>query len=188
MAGPHRSAAESAAPEVSPVDGLRLAARLRAALILLAGAVALGAGAELAMLRHWNGIQQVVPWLVAAGVLLGAGVLWVRRTRMTVTLARVSGAVAALGGAYGVVIHVLSNYQAGPLDRLYATTWDALPLVTRLWLAATGGTGPAPPLAPGMLALAGVCLILGSLGPLRLGGDRSRSDHEKVQTLRIVPR
>ena len=187
MAGPHRSAADGGAPEVTSVDGLRLAARLRAALVLLAGAVPLGAGAELAMLRHWSGIQQVVPWFVAAGVLLGAGMLWVRRTRMTVVLARVSGAIAALGGTYGMVIHVLSNYQAGPLDRLYATTWDTLPLLTRLWLAATGGTGPAPPLAPGMLALAGVCLVLGSLGPLRLGEVRSRSDHEQVQALRTVP-
>jgi len=47
--------------------------------------------------------------------------------------------------------------------RHYADTWDSRPAVEQLWLAATGTVGPAPPLAPGVLAEIGLALFLASL-------------------------
>lgn len=143
----------------------RLALRLRTALVLLATAVALGAAAELAMLRHWHGWQQLVPWVVVGLLGLAAAALLLSRpTGSVVAAARVVGALTATGSAYGVLIHVLRNFQSGPLDARYAESWDGLPWLEQVWLASTGGVGPAPSLAPGMLALGGVCLVLGTLG------------------------
>lgn len=151
-----------------------VAHRLRTALLLLAGAVALGALAELAMLRHWSDVQQLVPWVLAALVGLAAAALLGRRTpSWVVYAARAVGVIAALGSGYGVLIHILSNFEAGPLDFRYADRWEQLPMVQQIWLAATGGVGPAPALAPGMVALGGVCLLLGTLDRARdtsLGG------------------
>ncbi|GAA3254760.1 hypothetical protein GCM10020216_090730 [Nonomuraea helvata] len=38
--------------------------------------------------------------------------------------------------------------------------WEALPAVTRWWYALTKTMGPAPPLAPGMLAQSALMLLL----------------------------
>jgi hypothetical protein len=62
----------------------------------------------------------------------------------------------------GVIDHTLVNYNAGVLDQRFADTWDSLPSAQRWWYAITKTVGPAPTLAPGILAQSAVLLFLAS--------------------------
>jgi hypothetical protein len=141
-----------------------LAGRLRLGLLVLAGAGVAGTAMELAFLRHWNGLEQLIPWaalaVLAAAVLLVA----VRPSAGRVHLGRAAGATGSAAGLYGVWTHVVENYHAGPLDGIYGPRWDAMTALDRIWTAATGGVGPAPTLAPAALAQIGLCLLLATLG------------------------
>ena len=68
-----------------------------------------------------------------------------------------------LGGA-GVIVHVISNHDAGVLDYHFSATWPTMGEIERWWLAATGGVGPTPPLAPLSLAFAALLLLIASIG------------------------
>lgn len=140
-------------------DGTRTLRRIRAVVALLATGTAAGGLVELAMLRHWVGVQ-VVPWVVLT--LVGVvGVLTARGG--PALLARVVGLVGLLGGTFGVWRHVAANLALGPQLAEYAQTWDTMGTLERWWLAATGSVGAAPALAPGLLALAGGLLLVAVL-------------------------
>ncbi|MFI7483885.1 hypothetical protein ACH9EU_15880 [Kocuria sp. M1R5S2] len=144
-------------------DDARLVPIYRWALTLLGIATVLGALTELAMLRHWQGPAQLVPWAVLA-VLLLAAVAWaVRRSPATVRAVQVAAVVAVLGSVYGVYEHVLANLRAGPLDPRYAEVWESMSGAARLWAATSGAVGPSPVLVPGTMGLAGVLLWLAVL-------------------------
>ena len=68
-----------------------------------------------------------------------------------------------LSALYGVWEHVESNWDAGPLDRNYADTWDTLSSSSQWWLAITKTVGPSPVLAPGALAQVGLCILLATI-------------------------
>ena len=56
--------------------------------------------------------------------------------------------------------HQRAAFRAGgALDQRTAATWETTPATTRWWMALSGGVGPAPPLAPGVLAQAGLMLV-----------------------------
>jgi hypothetical protein len=78
-------------------------------------------------------------------------------------------ALLVLGASvYGVIDHILVNYESGALDQRFADTWDTLPALTRWWYAASKQVGPAPTLAPGMLGQTALLLLLATVGtPLR---------------------
>ncbi|MGH9023210.1 MAG: hypothetical protein ACRDV9_08940 [Acidimicrobiia bacterium] len=136
---------------------------LRAGLLALAAIGLAGTAAELAFLRHWDGLVQLIPW--AAVAVLGAAMacLAVRPSAARVLAARALGAVAAAAGLYGVYEHIAENYHAGPLDAVYGPKWESLPTLSRLWAAGTGGVGPAPTLAPAVLAQIALCLFVATL-------------------------
>jgi hypothetical protein len=116
-----------------------------------------GTGVELAMLRHWGTPLQVVPWFALAALAGGLG-LMARPTPRSVRLARAIAVAVAATGAFGVVEHVVANYDAAPLDYRYGPRWAAMSAAGRWWAAATKAVGPAPPLAPAVLAWAALCL------------------------------
>ena len=71
---------------------------------------------------------------------------------------------------------VLAAYRqlrdAGVLDFHYTATWPTMSEVERWWLAATGGVGPSPSLAPASLAFAALLLLLASIRlPVRAAPD-----------------
>ena len=144
-------------------DAARLVPVYRRALTWLGVAVALGALTELAMLRHWQGPAQLVPWAVLAVLLLAAAAWLVRRSAATARTLRVAAVVSVLGSAYGVYEHVLANLRAGPLDPRFAGDWDAMSGAARLWAASSGAVGPSPVLVPGTMGVAGVLLWLAVL-------------------------
>ena len=117
---------------------------------------------ELATERHWNGLEQLVPWMALA-VLTGATALLLLPGARGTAAARVLAVVVLGASAYGVIDHILVNFESGALDQRYADTWDALPLIERTWYAATKSVGPAPTLAPGVLAQTALLLLLATI-------------------------
>jgi len=141
-------------------EAVKLVALYRRVLTWLGAGTALGACAELAMLRHWQGPVQLVPWAVLAALLLAAVAWLTRRSAATARILQGTAVVAALGSAFGVYEHVGANLAAGPLSGRYAAGWESMSAVSQLWAAATESVGAAPVFAPGMVGLAGVLLWL----------------------------
>lgn len=140
---------------------------VRTGLIALTVISILATAFELASERHWNGIEQLIPW-VALGILTVATGLLAGGPVRAVPAVRVLAVLILAVSAYGVVTHVLVNHDAGPLDALHGPGWDALPAVQQWWYALTKTVGPAPVLAPGVLGQASLLLLLASLtGPRR---------------------
>jgi hypothetical protein len=53
---------------------------------------------------------------------------------------------------------------------LGAASWESLPAAAQWWKAATKAVGPAPVLAPGILAFAGLLALASTFAPAR--GER----------------
>lgn len=149
--------------DVPPLD-VDLVPRFRRILLGLAAATVVGTAIELAMLRHWDGLDQLVPWLML--LVLGAAVAaqWLRPGAVVTKAARAVGAVSFACGAFGAVLHVKSNYDEAPLDFRFAPKWEAMGLLERVWTATTGGVGDVPAFAPMILALSGACLLFATIG------------------------
>jgi len=145
---------------------------VRWALLGLAAVGVLLTGIELAMLRHWGTFERNIPWFVLAVTAVAIAALAISRDRRTVIAARLVGVVVAASSVYGIVQHVISNHDAGPLDGRYADTWSSMSALTQWWKAATETVGPTPPLAPAALALGGVCLWLATIGHRAVGPRR----------------
>ena len=156
------------------------AVRVRRGLIALTVLGILAAAFELATERHWNGLQQLIPWLAVA-VLAVASALVLIRGRRGVTAVRVLALLVLGASMYGVVDHILVNYNAGALDQRYAATWDTLPLVKRWWFATTKTVGPAPTLAPGVLGQSALLLLLATLDRRDVGADTGNSAQRAVK-------
>jgi hypothetical protein len=114
---------------------------------------------ELASERHWNGFEQLIPWL-ALVVLTTATLLLLLPGGRGTTAARLLALVVLATSLYGVVEHILANFDAGALDQRFADTWDSLPLLEQIWYAVTKTVGPAPILAPGVLGQTALLLLL----------------------------
>ena len=138
--------------------------RFRRIFLGLAAATAIGTALELASLRHWDGAEQLIPWVALAVLAVAIAAQWLRPTP-TVTLAsRIIGAVCVVSALFGFWEHVQSNYETAPLDFRYATSWATMSTASRWWTAASGGVGPSPALAPMILALSGLCLVFATVG------------------------
>jgi hypothetical protein len=146
-----------------PADEVGLVRMFRRILISLALVGMIGTAAELAMLRHWNSRDQLIPWFALGALLLALVLIVGSGTRSAIGIARVLAALVALAAIYGVISHVQANYEAGPLDFRYADSWSNLSATSRWWAAATGGVGPSPALAPLILAQSAACLWLATL-------------------------
>ena len=139
---------------------------VRRGLVALTVIGILAAAFELATERHWNGIEQLIPWIALAVLAVAVGLLLVPGGR-GVPAARVLALLVLGASAYGVLDHVLVNYDSGALDQRYAESWDTLPAPQQWWLAVTKTVGPAPTLAPGVLGQSALLLILASIASTR---------------------
>jgi hypothetical protein len=124
----------------------------------------LATAVELAMERHWKSNIQLVPWLSVAAGTVGVVLLLAWPSHTGVRVAQVVAGVLFVTALIGVGVHIHENYNAGPLDYRYAERWEAMTFVSRLWTAATKSVGPAPVLAPLVLAQVGVSLALATIG------------------------
>ena len=71
-----------------------LVLRFRRSMLLLAAAASIGTAVELAMLRHWNGLEQIVPWATLAAVAVGIVVVAAGQARAATVARRTIGIVA----------------------------------------------------------------------------------------------
>jgi hypothetical protein len=140
----------------------RRAALVRGALLALTVAGILATAFELASERHWNSSEQLIPW-VALAVLAVATALTALSARGAQLISRVLVLVVLGASAYGVLDHIAVNHDSGPLDQRYAETWESMPATQQWWYAATKTVGPAPTLAPGVLAQTSLLLLLAGL-------------------------
>lgn len=143
----------------------------RRVLLAFAALLVAATGVELAMERHWNTFVQQIPWGGVGLMLIAIGLASFRPRRPSLIAARaLSVAIIALS-LYGIFEHVQANYDAGPLDFRYANSWATMSEAGRWLRAATKSVGPAPVLAPGILAQAALCVIAATL---RHPASRSR--------------
>lgn len=149
----------------APAAGVRTddTRALRLALLGLAALGLLGTAVELVLERHWDGTEQLIPWPFLAIGTVSLALLIVAPTRRTVRVARLLAAALFVGAAVGVWRHVAANYDAGFLDFRYAERWPSMSGLDRWWRAATKTVGPAPVLAPGVLAQVGLALLFATL-------------------------
>jgi hypothetical protein len=136
---------------------------LRRGLLVLAGLGIAGTAVELAMLRHWKSFEQLIPWAALAVIALCLAAVAFRPTRATVLVARFGGLALVIAGLYGALEHVSGNLGAGPLDAVYGPRWDSMGTLARWWHALSGSVGPAPVLAPLILAQIALCLLLATV-------------------------
>jgi hypothetical protein len=118
---------------------------------------------ELAMIRHWGSLVMLIPWAVLAALAAGIGVTAFRPSPSTLRAVRWLAVVMTATAVFGVVRHVIGNYDAGPLDMRYETRWATMSALSRWWAALTHSVGPSPTLAPLILAQSAACLWLGTL-------------------------
>jgi hypothetical protein len=131
----------------------------------LVGLAALSSGAtatELVLLQHWGKLLELIPWIALTLLVVAIGLV-ARPSRRKVLTARVLGIVVLAIASIGVIVHVWSNYNAGPLDAEYMYAWPTLSEPARWLLAATATVGPSPALAPMALAFSSLCLLLATL-------------------------
>ena len=127
---------------------------------------------ELAAERHWNGLEQLIPWLALAVLVVATALLLLPNERGT-TVIRVLALIVLGASIYGIFDHILVNFHAGALDQRFADTWHSLPLLERGWYAVTKTVGPAPTLAPGVLGQTALMLLLSTLCNARRPGTRT---------------
>lgn len=153
---------------------------LRRGVLALAAIGVAGVAVELALLRHWNGLVQILPWLGLGAGAVAVGLVAIRPTPGRVRLARLI-ALAVLGlAAFGILEHVLGNHEAGPLDAEHGEGWESLSQVTRWWYAITETVGPSPTFAPAALAQIVLLVLLATVRHPALGrlGTRTRAAAE----------
>jgi hypothetical protein len=136
---------------------------LRRGLLWVAALTTAGIAVDLAADRHWTQPMQLVAWGALAAIALAIVLVTRATSAARLRLARVLVVVVMFSALVGVWEHVASNYDAGELDFEYAGSWESRSEPARWWLAATKTVGPSPPLAPGALAQASLCVLLATL-------------------------
>jgi len=136
---------------------------LRRGLLGLAALTVAGLCVELAVEHHWTQPMQLVAWAALAVTLLAVVLVLGTPSPGRVRLARILAIIVMLSALLGIWEHIESNYESGELDQVYGDRWDTLPQSTRWWLAVSKTVGPSPPVAPGALAQAGLCVLLATL-------------------------
>lgn len=144
--------------------GSRSTAVLLFSLLAIAALGIAGSGAELAIERHWQSLEQMLAWLALAVAAVGLFAILGRGRRGGLWLARLCAVVAIAFAAVGVWRHVNANYQTAPLDFRYETRWNGMSETERLWAVLSGAVGPAPILASGILATIGIALGAATIG------------------------
>lgn len=124
--------------------------RIRQYILLLSILVFTSTLVELWLVDHTQEPLQFVPFALCAAGLLAVLAVLLRPTPTTINILRVIMLLIALGGIFGVGIHLLNNFQFEQEIRPNSTTWEAL---------MAGLKGAAPMLAPGVLFFAALLAI-----------------------------
>lgn len=138
-------------------------APLRWSLIGLAGLGIVGASVELLFERHWDGVEQLIPWAFLALATVALALLVVAPRPSTIRLVRFMALLVIVAVPVGIWRHANANYNAGFLDFRYANTWGHMSGADRWLRALTKTVGPAPILAPAVLGQIALCLLAATI-------------------------
>lgn len=114
-------------------------------------------------LRRWSTATALIVWPVMGMLAVALGLIVWRPSRRVIAAVRVLAVIAGLFGLVGVGFRVVENFNAGPLDRNFAATWDGLSTFDQWFAAVTGQVGPSPVLAPGAITEIALALLLGTV-------------------------
>jgi hypothetical protein len=146
-----------------PLVGRLGAVSVRLGLFTLVAVGILGAALELAFERHWQSVGQLIPWAALLALTVSLVLLALNSSPRTIKVVRWVALAVLIASAIGVFAHVSANHDMGAFDPRQADTWQTLSPLTQWWYALTKSVGPAPPLAPGMLAQSALLLLLTTL-------------------------
>jgi hypothetical protein len=146
---------------------------LRQAVLVVTAFSLLGTAAELAIGRHWESPPQVIPFVVIAVALVTVGLIATATTAARLRVARGLCIAILAASVFGVWEHIEGNQEAGALDQRTSARWESTPALERWWLAASGGVGPSPPLAPGVLAQTTLLLLVTTFRHPALGASEA---------------
>lgn len=133
---------------------------LRRGLLGLAALTTAGITLELITERHWTQRSQLIAWAALVVLALAIALLRGQPSATRVRTAQTIALLVVVAAVIGVWQHIAGNHEAGPLDYHYLQTWEGLSAASRWWLAARKARGPSPPLAPGALVQAALCVLL----------------------------
>jgi hypothetical protein len=122
-----------------------------------------GTAVELVFLRHWGSEGQLIVWPAIIALTLAFVLVVKAPTRKRIRAARAIAVVVVLIAGIGMAFHVLENLKAGPLDRDYGPRWGQMSIVDQWTSAIIAEVGPAPTIAPGVLAEISLALLLVTL-------------------------
>ncbi|PAP76936.1 hypothetical protein [Rubrivirga marina] len=136
---------------------------LRRFLLAMAVTTYVAAAVELALVEHYEGWQQILPFVTIGLGVAAAAWAWASPRRSSIRSARWAGVLATVTALAGVYFHVEGNLgfarEVRPDSRGVELTWDAL-------------SGVNPLLAPGMIALAGLLAAAATYRHPALAGGR----------------
>lgn len=125
-------------------------AGLRRFLLLASSVTYVASCVELALVEHWHGWTQWLPFVMAGAGLAAAFAFSRRPTSRWVLCLRLVSALVVVGSVAGVVLHARGN-------ALFAL--EVRPDTAGLDVALEAATGGNPLLAPGMMGLAAVLAV-----------------------------
>jgi hypothetical protein len=133
---------------------------LRTGVIGVAAVATIGLAAELLVERHWGSAIRLIPWAALGALGWAIWRLWRGPSVREIRLARAIAVLSLAAASAGIVLHIIENYKAGPLDQRYALLWDAMSEAERWWAAFSRSLGPAPTFAPAALALVALLVLV----------------------------
>ena len=113
----------------------------------LAGLAAAGTMIELALIGHWHGLVQLIPWAVAYSVITGAWATVPPTTTARLRLARTLACISIVACVHGSYTHFDANFgfaselhpSAGFGALIVAAAQGRIPLLAPLFLALPSG-------------------------------------------------
>lgn len=136
---------------------------LRRGVLSLAMLGIVGTSIELVFLRHWQNATQLIAWPAIIALVSALLLIVQKPTRKRIQGARaIAGVVVLIAGA-GIALHFTVNLNAGLLDRDYGPRWEQMSSLDQWTAAIIGDVGPAPMLAPGVLAEISFALLLATV-------------------------
>lgn len=123
----------------------------RRALVVIAAVAALGTMVELALIGHWHGGAQLVPWAVAWATLTAAMLTDEPSTPHALAVGRLLSGTNLVACAWGSLIHFQANHDFAAEIAGDAGPWSVLLDAAR---------GRIPLLAPLVLGLPSVLILL----------------------------
>lgn len=136
---------------------------LRRGLLWLSIVGTVGTTIELLLLRHWKGRLELIAFGALAVLAVAIVLVGRRPTARKITAGRALAMAVLLTSIVGVLVHVHSNYESGPLDFRYTASWPTTPEPIRWLLAATDTVGPSPTLAPAAIAFIALALLIATV-------------------------